>query len=176
MPEPTKAVPTGTTSRRKPLRRTARGTSKVEMARVMVDIIDDPEVLKEWDDEELARGQRRDKDGKFRGRPPTVMPRAILVEQQRRKVSEANDRLVRSVDQAVEALAEIVVSSQDDKARVKAAELIMTRVMGRVDATVNINHGLQEPEWMKVLKRAALVGDASKEVIDVDSEEVVEYE
>lgn len=178
-----KVMPGTNNNRKKPIRRTARGRGKLEVNPRMADVIDNPDLLKEWDDEEIARGQKRDKNGRFTGNPPAVLPRAILEEQNRRSVRKANDKLARSVEDGVKALAEIIAHSDDDKARVKAIEIMMNRVMGKPEGTVNINHGLQDQPWMKALQAALLVGEPSAElssgvdedgddILDLDSEEL----
>jgi hypothetical protein len=56
-------------------------------------ILDGEEDLSAWDDEELLRGQRRAKNGRFVGRPPLVVPQAVHAERVRRTMSKATELL-----------------------------------------------------------------------------------
>lgn len=111
-----------------------------------------------WDDEELMRGQRRDKHGSWGGRPPKVVPKAIHDELVRRKMSSAHELLRDNVVSAVEVLIEIAHdNSAEPGVRLKAASLILDRVLGKASERVQIS---VEPAWAVALRGA---------VIDVDS-------
>ena len=93
-----------------------------------------------WSDEELRRGQRRDKNGKWGGRPPKVIPKAIHDELVKRSYDEASKILQDCLVDAVTLFGTIVRDKKADPAiRLKAATIIVERVMGtkpiRVDIT-----------------------------------------
>ena len=64
-------------------------------------ILNGDEDLSAWDDEELLRGQRKDRGGYFRGRPPKVVPQEVHAERVRRTMSKAFDLLKESSYDAV---------------------------------------------------------------------------
>ena len=114
--------------------------------------------LSAWSDEELMRGQRRDLGGHWRGRPPTVVPRAVHDELVRRKMSAAHDLLRDNVVSAVQVLINVANdNSAEPGVRLKAASLILDRVLGKASERVQIS---VEPAWAVALRGA---------VIDVES-------
>jgi len=95
-----------------------------------------------WSDEELLRGQRRDRNGNWGGRPPKVIPKAIHDEMVKRKMSAAYDILRNNLVEAVQMFVDIAKDTQADPAvRLKAAGMIVDRVLGksveRTDLSVN---------------------------------------
>jgi len=95
-------------------------------------ILTGKEDLSLWEDEELRRGQKRDKNGKWQGAAPKIIPRAVHDELVRRTLSAAEKLLRESLDDAIKMLVEIAKDpAADDKARVRAIDMIMNRVMGK---------------------------------------------
>lgn len=123
--------------------------------------------LSVWSEEELIRGQRRAKDGRWTGRPPAVVPKAIHDELVKRRMSKAGEMLRDSLVDAVELLRQVIL---DDDAqysdRIKAAQLVMERVMGKSPERVEI---AVEPPWATALRHALVDVDVVGTVIDVDS-------
>jgi hypothetical protein len=108
--------------------------------------------LSVWGEDELIRGQRRAKNGKFQGRPPKIVPKAIHDELVRRRLSKAGDLLDESIVDAVLLLRQVVTDDEAQYAdRIKAAQLIMDRVMGRAPQTVRLE---VEPPWVAALAGA----------------------
>lgn len=88
--------------------------------------------LSVWSEEELTRGQRRAANGKFMGRPPKVVPKAVHDELVKRKQTKAYDLLNVSLFDAVAVLVEIATDKEADKdVRLKAAVEILNRTMGK---------------------------------------------
>jgi len=99
----------------------------------------DSEAFHEWDDEELARGQRRNKNGQFRGRPPATIPFEIHKELTRRRFARAHDLLGESLADAAQMLRSIVKDeSADVYARLRAADMIFDRILGKPRESVDI--------------------------------------
>lgn len=108
--------------------------------------------LSTWSEEELIRGQRRASNGRFQGRPPTVVPKAVHDELVRRKMSEAHDLLRDNVVRATEVLVEIATDGQADAAvRLKAATTILDRVLGKAPERVEV---AVEPPWARAIRHA----------------------
>lgn len=103
--------------------------------RVLVGLDD----LSDWDDEELREGRRRSKNGKFEGRKPIVVPKALHDELVRRVMSRAQEKMRDSLMNAVELLDQVVTDTEaDNKDRLAAAKMIIDRVMGKDPVMVNV--------------------------------------
>lgn len=150
-------------------------------------IINGTDDLSEWSEEELERGARRGKDGRFR-KKPVVVAKAVHDELVRRRMSKAFELLKESVYDGVALLRQVIL---DDEAsysdRIKATQLVLDRVMGTPQQHVSLDVLIDQPPWMK-LEAAAIANvddlrhhvgivpslpDADAEVVDG---EVVEPE
>jgi len=98
------------------------------------------ESLDEWSDEELQRGQRKSRRGTWEGRPPKVVPKRLHDELVRRQMSKANELLRDNLVGATEILIGIAQSMDtDDAVRLKAATIIMERVLGKTPEKVEVS-------------------------------------
>lgn len=126
--------------------------------------------LSTWDEEELRRGRRRGRNGKFQGKDPVVVPKAVHDELVRRTLSEAQTLMRDNLVRAIEVLVEIVDSPQyEAKDRLKAIDMIVERVMGKPKEVIEIS-GTQK--WELALRGGivpTMDGDADDEedIIDV---------
>lgn len=128
-------------------------------------ILEGSEDVSLWDEEELLRGQKRSSNGKWQGRPPKVVPLRIHEELTRRRLSKAYELLRENLVGAVEVLGQIVQDTDaEHKDRIKAAELIMERVMGKAPARVDVRLNT-------VLDQAAAAVEVVWDVIDVEGTE-----
>lgn len=97
------------------------------------------EDLSEWDDDELKRGRRRDKNGGWAGRDPVVIPKAIFDEIVKRTMDKARSILQDNLEVAVIALTEIVAEPKfDAKDRLRAIEMVLNRTMGKEPVKVEV--------------------------------------
>jgi hypothetical protein len=102
-------------------------------------ILNGTEDLSVWSEEELIRGVRRGKDGRFRNKPK-VIPHAVHAELVKRKMAKAYDLLRESTYDAVQVLVEVAKDENADTAtRVKAAELILDRTLGKAPQHVSLD-------------------------------------
>lgn len=144
------------------------GTSSMQVSRTTTAILTGREDLSEWSDEELERGQRRGKDGKFR-KPPTVIAKAVHDELVKRRMSRAYDLLRASTYDAVQVLVEVAKDENADTGvRVKAAELILDRTLGKAPQHVTLD--VNAP-WQKLMAQA-IVSSVEEEEDVVDGEVV----
>ncbi len=89
--------------------------------------------VEDLDDEELRRGQLRDRDGGFKGRPTNVVPRSFHKAIADEIINRTNGRLGRYVGLAVEVLVEIAENKRAPAvARYQAATYLMERVVGKI--------------------------------------------
>lgn len=113
-------------------------------------IITGQDDLSEWDDEELRQGQRRDKNGRFQGRTPKIVPKALHDELVRRTLIQANDIMRDNLEEAVCMLVALAKSpGVEAKDRLRAISMIMDRVMGKSPDKVEISG--QSP-WLVALQ------------------------
>lgn len=94
------------------------------------------------DDEEIFRGQLRNKNGDFRGRPPQWVPQAFvkaLQEEQRKRFSSEMQGLVPESMKAIQRVLTKRHPQPGDGAIVNAAFKTIERFAGRVPENVNMN-------------------------------------
>lgn len=88
--------------------------------------------VEDLDDEELARGQCRNRDGGFSARPPKMIPKAVHDRMVEQLFERANQAFKVALVPAVETLGKIAIGDAYEPAdRIKAASLIVDRVMGK---------------------------------------------
>lgn len=108
------------------------------------------EFTEELDPEELARGQLKDRDGRFRGRPPALVPRAFQTACVREIQKRFNEKVQERLLSATEELIEMSKGGHlEPKDRAKLLIYLMERVMGPVPKQVVIQ-GADEP-WQGML-------------------------
>jgi hypothetical protein len=140
----------------------------VRVGQMSTQILIGAEDLSVWDDEELIRGQRRDKNGGWQGRAPRVVPKALHDELVRRTLAKAQEVMRENLVEAVQMLVEIVKGEDvEPKDRLKAIDMIMSRVMGKEPVKVDVD--VQVSKFDEVIQ-GALVVDRSG-ILDVEGVE-----
>lgn len=96
--------------------------------------------VEDLDDEELAQGRLRAKDGTFSGRPPSVVPAELVQAMRREWLSRAEAKLREALhSKGIGVLVELAGNDQIDPAvRLRAAEKIIERTMGKVPDRVHL--------------------------------------
>jgi hypothetical protein len=148
-------------------RRLSDGRGIVKVSETTQRILNGTEDLSVWSEEELTRGVRRGKDGKFRNKPK-VIPHAVHQELVKRRMSRAYDLLRESTYDAVKVLVEVAKDENADTAvRVKAAELILDRALGKAPQHVSVD--VNAP-WRQLMAQAIVASvdppGADEEVVD----------
>lgn len=87
--------------------------------------------LDDWDNEELVRGYRRDRNGKF-GTPPKYIPREVQQEAFRRLVQRGDRKMREAYMKTVEELIELAHNASSEKVRLEAQKELMNRTIGKV--------------------------------------------
>jgi hypothetical protein len=151
---------------RKRKARTRDGGAKIRLTATAAGVIYDGQSLDTWDDEELIRGRRRNKHGTFTGRPVQVVPAALLKELNRRRFSRAHALMADSLVDGALMLRSVINDKKADAAdRIKAAELLFNRVLGKAHESVSLEvAGAAEAlPWQKLMASAivASVEDAA---------------
>jgi hypothetical protein len=159
-------------------RQQSSGRGVIRIAERTADVLDNPDEIREWDDEELHRGRRRDKNGKFTGRDPIVVPTPVYREMMRRQLRKAQMLLGENLEEAVKALNDIISSSAaEDKDKIKAVQILLDRVMGRNPEHVEVN--VKQPLFLGILAGGIVPGplleiEARRDDSDIIDAEVIE--
>lgn len=102
---------------------------------------DDPDFIgvEDLDTEELARGQLKNKNGTFAGRPPKFLPRQIVDAMRKEHYARINAILEESLSDMVKNMRDIANDpEQDGSTRLKAAIYVFERFMGKTPDKINI--------------------------------------
>ncbi len=148
----------------------------IRLGKTNTQILVGNEDLREWDEEELLRGQRKAVDGTFVGRPPKVVPKAIHDELVRRTMTQAAEELRSNLVKAVESLTGIAADAEaNDSDRLKAIDMIMTRVMGKPPERVEVTADMP---WLAAITGGIVSVDEDiiEDVVDAQSWETIEEE
>lgn len=128
--------------------------------------------VSDWDDEELERGRRRDKNGGFAGRPPKVVPRAVFVEYVQRKTRRAELAMAQNMEELVAELTKVATDPDEEpELRVKVATWTLEHFIGKAPTNVSVRADVrhQVAPWERVLQNAIVTtGTEHDDVIDVE--------
>ena len=113
-----------------------------------------------WTDEEVRRGRPAHEDGTFQGPPPSMTGkqaaeiRAELLKRGQRRMDEM-------FDVALDTLKSVAQHGEQDSARVKAAQLIIERVAGKVPDKMEIK---SSDPWQDIIDEIMLDEDIVRPV------------
>jgi hypothetical protein len=100
--------------------------------------------VEDLDDEELARGRLRAADGTFRGRPPTMLPTELVQAMRREWLGRAQEKLAAALHEVgIGTLVELARECPDPAVRLRAADKIIERTMGKVPDKIEV--GVEDP-------------------------------
>jgi len=139
-------VPSVRSHRKRPAKPQAKknrkkdGSAIVELSPTVAGIVYDGDPLDGWDDEELFRGRRRSKNGKFTGRSPKVVPLQLHHELTRRRMQRGYALMAKSIVDGANMLTSII-NDPDVSPRVKlhAIEILFDRVLGKPREFVSLD-------------------------------------
>lgn len=101
------------------------------------------------DDEELQRGQVRDKNGNFSGRPSSIVPRKFHDEIVRRLLGRGDELYREHYLKMIEVFTSIAMdTTAKDADRLKAADMVITRIAGKVPDKVELTAQIKPWESM----------------------------
>ena len=106
--------------------------------------------LDEWDNEELIRGYKRNRNGKF-GMAPKYIPREIQQEAFRRLIGRGERKMKTAYIEAVDALVKLAHNADSEKVKLDAIKTLMERVVGKVPDIIRVS---QEAPWEAMLADA----------------------
>lgn len=95
--------------------------------------------VEDLDDEELARGYPRAKDGTFKGRPPNVIPRIMQDEITRRLLARGQEKLKENYLAAMDVLVKVAQDTSVDAAtRTRTAQYLVERLAGKTPERIHV--------------------------------------
>lgn len=103
--------------------------------------------LDDWDDEELVRGYRRNRNGKF-GTPPKYIPREVQQEAFRRLVQRGERKMRDAYMRVLDELIELAHNASSEKVRLEAQKELMNRVVGKIPDRMMVTH---DQPWEGIL-------------------------
>lgn len=103
--------------------------------------------LDDWDARELARGYRRQRNGKF-GIPPKFIPREVHEEAFRRLVKRGERLMKEAYLDIVKEQIALALDGDSEKVKLEAQKVIQERLIGKVPDTLRI--GVDTP-WQDML-------------------------
>ena len=107
--------------------------------------------VEDLDDEELSRGQCRDKDGRFRGLVPKMIPKALHDRMAKQLIQRAQEKFQLGLLGAIDALNEIAQGTAYEPAdRIKAAGMVIDRVMGKTPDVINMT--VEQKPWETIFE------------------------
>lgn len=103
--------------------------------------------LDDWDDEELIRGYRRNRAGRF-GVAPKFIPKEVQQEVFRRIVSRGDAKMRAAYLTSIDRLTDLAENAGSEKVQLDAIRELMNRIVGKVPDRV---HVAQEQPWEQFL-------------------------
>jgi hypothetical protein len=118
--------------------------------------------IQDMDDEELARMTFRNSVGDFRGRPPATLPATFARDVSRELLLRGESEIRQGFIDAIKTLVEVARSSDKDADRVRAANIILERVAGKVPDKLVVSEG--RPDWESLVD--AMLAETEDESIE----------
>jgi hypothetical protein len=122
--------------------------------------------LDDWDDEELIRGYRRSRNGRW-GPAPKYIPREVQLEVFRRLVQRGDRKMREAYLKSISNLVDLSEDASSEKVRLDAIKELMNRVVGKVPDRVHI--GVEQP--YESILADALVPLSESAVLDLDTDD-----
>lgn len=98
--------------------------------------------VEDLDDEEVARGRMRDRNGNFSGRPPKLIPRELLDRINSEHHRRVNEILEQSLGHMTKTMRDIAIDPDVDAAtRLKAAIYVYERFFGKTPDKIEVRKG-----------------------------------
>ena len=128
-------------------------------------ILNGTDDLSDWTEEELIRGTRRGRNGRWMGRPPKVVPKVVHDEWVRRKFAKSYDLMQQNLVEAVQELCKLALNAKDETVRLKAIDLLMKHTLPPKPEHLTIR---LEPRPYEQVRRSII----DREIGDYDAIEV----
>jgi hypothetical protein len=146
----------------------------IRISESVSEVLEDPSKVDEWDDEELRRGRRRDRNGKFTGRDPVVIPTAVYREMVRRSIRKAEVEMTTNLEAACKMLTGVIGDMEaEDRDRIKAAEILLNRVMGKEATKVELSS--KSPLFLGIIQAGIVAGGEPVAIgVGADEDDIID--
>lgn len=125
--------------------------------------------LDDWDNEELVRGYRRNRAGRF-GAPPKYIPREVQQYAFRILVNRGDRRLKEAYYETIERLVDLAHNAESEKVRLEAVKELMNRVVGKVPDRMLV---AREEPWEGILADSVVpISESAPLTMDIDEDGV----
>jgi hypothetical protein len=143
------------------------GVLEVRISGRYKQLIDGEIDIETLDDEELARCQLKDKNGRFTGKPPTFLPRSLVLRMQREFFKRGDDLFAKSYVEAVKTMTRTMTDPMVDPAvQIKAAQYVIERVRGKTPDHVVVTG--DDAPWQRILSRIIVGPDEISDIVDAE--------
>lgn len=150
----------------------ANGQIKLRVSGRYADLLRGDLTIEDLDDEEIAMGKLKDKNGNFSGRPPIVLPREFHDAMQRELLKRGQREWHKQYLPAVRRIEEIGKYAESDSARLGATRYSVEQVQGKLPDTVNMNAVIKPYEEVMEEESGMDLGlsfeDGQPEIIDAE--------
>lgn len=127
--------------------------------------------VEDLDTEELAKGRLKDRNGKFTGRPPKMLPRQLLDAMRSEHYKRVNAVLEESLSAVVKVMRGIALDRRADPAvRLKAAIYVYERFMGKVPDRVEVAKGSKVDSIVEKIMYDMGESPIEKEIAETEEE------
>lgn len=139
-----------------------------------LELLDGTLPVSELDDEEIFRGQLRDKNGKFQGGQPQMVPRELHTALARELKARMQKKFEAAAEEAVMTVIEIMQNGEGEQfsqfqkggvKRLQAAQYIIERVMGPLPKVDSVAPA--ETPWQAQVQSGELIMDIEPDEEDV---------
>lgn len=126
--------------------------------------------LDDWDTEELVRGYRRNRSGKF-GKPPQYISREVQQFAFRVLVNRGERKMKEAYYQTIETLVDLAHGADSEKVRLEAVKELMNRVVGKVPDRMLV---AREEPWEGLLADSVVpLGEVPPLEMEMDEDGIV---
>lgn len=160
---------TPTKLRQRKARGELRGDERafVHVGKQATDVLIGNDDLSSWTENDLIKGYKG--TGVGRSQHSEVVPKKLHDELVRRKMLKAHQLLGNNLVKAVETLVEIATDGQsEDKDRIKAASIIIERVMGKTPERIAVS---VDSPWLQVLQAGIVSVQNTADAVDAEGDE-----
>jgi hypothetical protein len=124
----------------------------IRIGAVTANLLEDPNSVLDWDDDELRAGCRRNSNGRFPAAKSTVIPRVVYDELMKRTIDHCMEKMRHNMPEMIDIMMVIIrdpgVQARD---KLKAIEMMMNRVFGKPTERIVIKAGQEKQAWQKAL-------------------------
>lgn len=150
-----------------PVKRSRTGDRFAKLSPGAVDLLENPDQLDSWDDEELMWGTRRHpRTGKLPTRLPNFIPAKVHQELTKRVMSRARHRFAAELEYAIKAHCSIIRDvTLPAIVRLRAIDMLYDRVFGKAAQPILLSTDADDLPWKKMMSSAIVATEEQAEEV-----------